>query len=647
MGNAYSNLENMLGQVVKNMTYLKGVNLVMGKYEAQSKIDGADENLNPLTLGAPTLKFDEREMNGLPIHLYFKIAGDVIKMVYEFRVVTDVDNAVPMLISDLNIVMHVKSGEGKETTEVLSHSMGASRTQVAHGEKTWKSIDEFVALKRSFENGDVYFTWSGKIQWVDVSSEEMKANIKKPDYRPQSQIVTIKDEIQIGKITPDANSYTYVSMFDGVKNLLRWESEILDGKKVYFMDPFKDDAFYFLPQEYRIKALTSNAPDMTTEIHSENGGHKVLMRFRIAPYVHPNAKRDAYKIFQKRKKKEYCELRYGGYESARFEWGGEMRDGKLYGENGFNSITNNGDIEAAPESSFFIVMEAPADGLVKLFQENIMSGGIHIGDVFFSVYDGLENTTKELGPIPVKLNLHKLAALQPHVSITECKWPNYVAKITNTGLYPIEIGGAALSVIRREKNQVKEVKHELRSSAVWPKTLAKGKSMTVELDNDQVEKIKHRRIPLFWKIKEDYWTEYVCEPYQICLPDESLEEIMGKTNESAAYEHKAWELVLISNFNWYDYSDMTAVQVEIKNKFGVNEVVTLTEGGEKPRIPMVPNLSAEQKTQQAGEQVFEYRIRTISKNGPKNPEWGEWMSDSGCTLFIYGDDLSPAKTTQN
>ena len=104
MGNALENLGIMLGQVVQRMSYLKGVNLIYGKYKANDKMDGVDENMNKLVLGEPSLDFDMRDMSGLPIHLYFSIAGDTIKMQYEFNVNTKksvldkVPNATPMLL---------------------------------------------------------------------------------------------------------------------------------------------------------------------------------------------------------------------------------------------------------------------------------------------------------------------------------------------------------------------------------------------------------------------------------------------------------------------------------------------------------------------------------------------------------------------
>ena len=634
-------LEDILGQIAKSIAYVKGVNLLYGKYGSQPKLKAVDDKNNILEVGVPTLVFDRRDMEGTPIHLYFKMQGDIIRMRYEFRVETQAQGAKPMLFSDVSPYLHIKSADGSETSEYLKNFVTSDRPQIISGEKDWKGIDEFLKVKESIEKGNAYISWTGKVQWVDVSTPEMQEAMKKPDFKPQPQTVEVKGTLPI-EVT--SNSASHTSMFDGVKNLLRWDYEILNERKVYFKDPLKDDAIYFLPQEYRIKALENNAPDMSTEIVTENGERKVLMRFRIGPFVHPNAKRDAYNIFLKRKGKKYCELRYGGYESARFQWGGEMTDGRLYGKEGFTSITSEGDIHSAPESSFFIVLKTPTDGLVKLFQEKIMQEGIVVGNVYFKVTDGVKNDLIELDPIPVKLDFHKLTGIEPDVRITSCKWPNYIAQITNMGQYPIEVGGAALSILRKEKNQVKDAKHELKTNTTFPTTLAKGQSMSVQLTSEQAESLKHRKFFGLGKVDENFWTDFICEPYHIRTTDETLKDTLVKTNESATYEHKQWELTVITNFHWYDYPDLTAVQVEIKTKYGLDETITMTEGGEKPKISMVSNLEADLNTQQAGNQTFEFRVRAITKNGPRNPEWGEWATESGDTLFIYSDDVKPKNT---
>ena len=634
-------IEDILVQISKSIAYVKDVNLLYGRYGSQIKFKAVDDKNNVLDVGAPTLAFDTRSMEGNPIHLYFQVQGDKVKMRYEFRVKTRVQQAEPMLLSDVTLSLDIKGADESKSSEHLSGFLTSNRPQTVSGEKIWTGIDEFLRVKEAIEKGNVSISWTGKVQWVDISTPEMQEAMKKPDFKPQPQTAAVSGSLPV-EVTPDSASHT--SMFDGVKNLLRWDYEIIHERKVYFKDPLKEDAIYFLPQEYRIKALENNAPDMTTEIVTEDGERKVLMRFRIGPYVHPNAKRDAYNIFLKRKGKKYCELRYGGYEDAIFRWGGEMTDGRLYGNEGFTSVTSEGDIHSAPESSFFIVLKTPADGLVKLFQEKIMEAGIVIGGVSFKVKDGIKDNLIELDPIPVKLDFHKLTGINPEVRITSCKWPNYSAMITNHGQYPIEVGGAALSVLRREKNQVKEAKHELKTNATFPVTLAMGQSMSLELNTEQVESLKHRKFLGLGKVDEDYWTDFICEPYHIRVTDETLRETLVRTNESAAYEHKTWELTVITNFHWQDYPDLTAVQVEIKTKYGLDETVTLTDGGEKPKIPMVSNLEADLNTQKAGNQTFEYRIRAITKNGPRNPAWGEWGTESGDTLFIYSDDVTPQST---
>ena len=634
-------LEDILVQISKSIAYVKDVNLLYGSYGSQSKMKAVDDKNNILDVGVPTLVFDTRSMEGNPINLYFQVKDDKVRMHYEFRVDTLVQDAKPMLLSDVSINLDIESADGSKNSERLNVFLTANRPQVISGERDWKGIDEFLKVKEAIEKHRVTISWTGKVQWVDVSTPEMQEAIKKPDFKPQPVTAGVKGTLPVDVTF---NSASYTSMFDGIKNLLRWDYEIINERKVYFKDPLKDDAIYFLPQEYRIKALENNAPDMSTEIVTEDGVRKVLTRFRIGPYVHPNAKRDAYKIFLKRKGKKYCELRYGGYEDAVFDWGGEMTDGRLYGKDGFTSITSEGDIHAAPESSFFIVLKTPADGLVKLFQEKIMQEGIVVGNVYFMVKDGVKDDLIKLDPIPVKLDFHKLTGIEPDVRITSCKWPNYIAQITNMGQYPIEVGGVALSILRKEKNKVEDAKHELKTNATFPTTLAKGQSMSVQLTSEQAESLKHRKFLGLGKVDENFWTDFICEPYHIRATDETLKDTLVKTNESAAYEHKQWELTVITNFHWYDYPDLTAVQVEIKTKYGLDETITLTEGGEKPKISMVGNLGADLNTQQAGNQTFEFRVRAITKNGPRNPEWGEWATESGDTLFIYSDDVKLQNT---
>lgn len=631
----------LLKQVGIEIVCSNDVNYVNGAYNGQMQIDGIDKDKNPVVYGTPTIEFDRLNTAGAPIALDFSTSGESVRMHYKFRVNTNVSNAIPLVLTEVKVVMHIKLEDGSMVNNDLVHFSVSTSSQIIEGEKSWNNINDFLAVKKAIEQNEekANITWEGIVRWVDITSEEVQKNLKNPDYTPLPKNTALSGTIPIEAVPGSAN---HKSMFDGVKNLMCWDFEILNEKKVYFKDPLKEDAIYFLPQEYRIKALPNNAPDMRTEIVKENGENKVLMSFTIAPYIHPNAKRDAYRIFQKRKGKNYCELRYGGYENARFEYGGEMAGGKLYGEDGFTSIESEGSIEAGPDSHFFIVMKVPHDNLVSLFQDKIMTDGIVIGHVYFKVTDGIQNETLELDPIPVLLDLHKLAGIQPDVRELECTWPKYAANITNRGQYPIEIGGAAMSVLHWDDNKVKvkDARHDLKHRTAWPVILHTGESMKVEIDSDQAEKIKHKKLLGIGKVDTDYWNELVCEPYHIRVLDDSLKEIMVSTNESATYDHDTWTLSVICNFRWSDYPDLTALQIELKNKFGLDETVTLTNGDEKPKIPMVSNLNADMHSQQAGDRLFEYRIRIITMCGPKNPAWSDWAEDSGNMLFIYEEDIS-------
>lgn len=632
MGFLDSDIGQTLGDLANKIGYLYGVNSINGSYNVFGPMHSFDDKGNEIKLGKPELEFDSLSSNSDKAHLYFKTEKDQVVMNYTFRVTTQAEDATPLIMTDLDLKMHIPDNEGTEKIVTLTHVMLNTRPQTAVGAIKWKNHEEFFSLKDAIIKGEVYITWTGNVQWLDKDDPEIKELLKNAEHKPQPKVEKLEGTIPVVAIPDKSNSY---SMFDGVKNLLCWDYEILDERKVYFKDPLKDDFIYFLPQEYRVRALPTNAPDMSTEITpNSDGGFKALMRFRIAPYVHPNAKRDAYRIFLSRKNKKYCELRYGGYESARFEWGGEMKDGSLYGSNGFTSINPEGTVESAPESSFFIVLESPTDGIVELFQDKIMNEGIVIGNVYFTVKEGISEKEIELDPIPVKLDLHSLSGLKPDVRVLECKWPNYNVKITNEGQYPIVIGDVALSVLHRDKNEVKDAAHNLKCSNQWPVTLNPSENVTVELTPDQVEKLKKKN---FWgKPKEDYWNELICEPYHIRLQDETLKMVLTKTNDSAYFKHETWTLTAMTSFHWSEVPDLTAVQVELKNQFGLNESILLTAGEEKLKVNMVPNLSAEMSTRNAGDRVFEYRLKVITRNGPKE---GEWRTESGDTLFIYKDDI--------
>ena len=631
-------LSETLKTVITKMVNPEEINFLYGPYVPGTKIKGADSNLQPLEYGEPKLAFERLSLDGTPIHLYFKIENDQVIMDYKFTVQTDVADAVPMILRNLNIKLIYP-----DHTQTLNFYMNRSqRPQEASGTEKWKDIQNFIALKKAIlKEGGAKIEWSGKFLWFDITSPELQEKLKQENAPIEPQSTTVGGTIDIDALEDS-------HMFEDVKNLLCWEKEtFLDNEghshTVYFKDPFKDDAIYFLPQEYRIKALSNNAPDITTEIVDEEGGRKILTRIRIAPYVNPNAKRNAYTVFLRRKGKKYCELRYGGFNCARFEWGQEMPDGKLYGKEGYSSIVPVEEIQAGPESSFVIVLKTPYDGAVQLFQDKLLNEGIAIGNVYFKVYDGIDAEKEhELGPIPVELNMHKLTGIHPEVKTDQCTWPNYIATITNRGQYPIKIGGLTLSLLKWKNNKVTDAEHNLMymSDKGLPVTLDCDASVSVKLTEEQADKIKHAKF-LGMGTNEDYWNQFICEPYTIRLNDEDLKEIITKTNESAATPLEEWTQTIMADFNWSDHPDLKVLQIGLRNKFGINEIVSMVNGDEQTKVSMTPNLNAALQSKNDEKRIFEYRIRQILNDGPTDSEWTAWRTntDMNGLLFIYEDDL--------
>lgn len=647
----------------------KCINLIQGEYTPLEIMTGINSNGEIIEYGKPVLEFERLSMEGVPIHLYFKIEEQKVQMHFKFTVKTSVSGSMPLYLRDLEIKLNLSGTDIPSSTLSLYNSKldSGERPQVVSGTWTWDNVHEFIGVKKALLSGNATIVWNGKVQFVNICQQasaqhgaaetqeqprvlrgpelrkptvlptrrtgypqpEIQERIKEENYRLEPQTALVSGEIPIC-VSSSSNDNSYKVMFGDVNNLLCWDSEILDGHTVYFKDPFKDDIIYFLPQEYRIMALESNAPDITTEIVKSGDTQKILTRIKIAPYVHPNAKRDVYRIFFNRKGKKYCDLKYGGYDSAQFKWGGEMPDGKLYGDNGFTDINiNNTEINASPDSCFTIVLETPRDELAKLFQEKILGEGIHIGDVYFTVHDDIDGENKkELGPIPVKLDLHKLAGIHPEVKIDSCSRPDYEATITNRGSYPIEIGGLAMSLLSGTSDAVHDLK--IQSNLPIPALLEQNSCMHVRVTQEQVENLP----------RGFTWNKLLCEPYSIRLRDEDLKGALTKINESAAYVHEEWILLLETSVDWVKRQEITALQVGLRNKFGLNEIVTLTSDQVKKNISMTPNLGASLNTKLESNRIFEYRFRYFTTDGPKEPDWTAWLTCSSNYLLIRDNDLN-------
>ena len=601
--------------------------------------------------GAPKLEFALAMPEGQQIDMKFMAESNKVTMKCGFLVKPVKKNEIPMLLSDVEIKMHFTNDDGSEVIKDLTimpndnqlqtlsnyqQEMGRSQKFLCSVEWHNNDIKEFLSLRNAIEKGKVHFSWAGTNKCAFLSAPlECMGDLNLfllflfTSYN--------EEKIQKNWITgiiniPDGTDCKY--MFDGVKNVDCWDDHYLNENKdkLVYKIPLEGNAMCILPQEYRIGAEPSNAPAIETISVKEGDTHKILTRIRITPYVHPNAKRDAYDIYSQINNKKYCELKYSGFESADFRYDNEMAGGNLYGPGGFESITREGEVEAAPGTCFSIVLKTPTDGLVDLFHDQIMNKGIDIGNVVFTVKNGDEK--KDL-KVPVKLNLHKLSGIQPAVKVLEYQWPEYRLMLTNVGQYPIEIGGLALSVLHHSDNDdVTDAEHRLKWKNEGRFILPPDESKTIELTHEQVENLK--RLNDSGNVDIGYWDEFICEPYSIRLQDDTLKQILNTTNDRASYGNDTWTLTVMKMFNWDDFPGLI-VQIELKNQFGpLPSVILEPSGDERPKVSMVQNLGAEMSTRNAGDRVFEYRLTAITEGGAKQ---GEWRSGSTDILWIYKNDI--------
>lgn len=649
-----TSFKDILQNFLNDMAYYKCVNLLLGQYSDTGTMtaynkkenDGKSEASNnecETKVAVPKITFCRLASTGNPIDFVFSRNKDGIKLSYGFKVETDVKDALPLLICEASLYLEYKDETDKSHRLLLKHVLNDRREQNLIGDIQIDRADIFLALKDVITKGGASISWTAKISWLDVSSEEMQANISNSEYKPNPITSTIYGTIPIA-VTEESASYD--TMFKQAEGILCWEKLIgPNDELIYFMDTMRDDTICFLPQEYRVKAMDTNAPEMTTSLESEgaNGGFHALIRFRIGPHILPSAKREAYQFLQNRKGKKYFKLRYAGYDSARFEWGAEMEGGSLYGPDGFKALSCDEKIEAAPESSFFIVMRSPTDGLINLFHELITQKGIVIGNVFFTVHEGLTGENKrEIGPIPVKLDLQELTGFQTQVSILEntdkeIKMPFYQAKITNHGKYALVIGGVEMTARHWKKNEVTDVYRNLRCTNAWPTTLNPGESIIVSLTQEQISNMKKKQALFF--IDKDYWNELTCEPYDIRLLDKDIKSIVNEYNQDAVYDLDKWVLKVGTNFEWADFPNLIAVWVHLKNNLGVDEKVALIKG-EEAKVIITPNLNALIKTQSSEKRVFNYRVALVTRDNADASSWSEWTTYSEAdNLYIIEEDI--------
>ena len=626
-----------LSDIANIATFRNGVNLIKGKYCDHTTMSGYDDNGKEARVAPPRVEFGTLESEGRPIALTFERHKNDVRMEYGFKVTTGYQDALPMKLSDLRLQFCYNDPEGGSPTKIDVNNplMLWLRPQVAIEKKVWK-FEEFRRLKQIIDEGDAYFAWQGIVQWLDVSDPKVKAQLESndPKNEPVPNQVSLSGEIPIN-VTPNSDSYK--SMYGKVNSMVNWEMVIIDSDhRIYFKDLVLHNEVNVLPQEYRVKALIDNRPEMSINVEPGEGTScKAVFRFRFSPYMHPNTKRKLYGLYKQRSGKNYCGTRFGGYEKVEFEWGSDMKDGVLYGANGFVNLKGKDAKEDKEnEGDFLITLESPEDGLIKWFLDKITKEeGLELGKVYFTVKMEGSKGNKRLDGIPVILDLRKLTAFSLDVTPVRnnkktkgVNMPYYQADIVNPGTYPVEIGGVALSVHHLGKYIIKNAEHYLNCTNTWPQVLQPGQKITVELTRDQIETLK-RKTPIL-KIEYDkgYWDRLICEPFNVRLLDNDLSSIVNKYNEEAIYQLDDWHLEVRSNFNWADYPTLTAIQVKLTHEYGLNTIITLDREQNKKTVNMLPNMNAKLKSQSSIK--YKYCVGAVVQ-GHDDPIWGDVKEKTG------------------
>jgi len=186
------------------------------------------------------------------------------------------------------------------------------------------------------------------------------------------------------------------------------DGEVYD---IFYRATNKLDEFCFLPQVFRIQVSDIKPePKMSIAMQSDDAAdlnkYKILVTMQIAPYFHPNAKKDLYETIslETAGSVKYPKLSFKGYKKARF-----VVDPAYGGENSvFRGKVNENVDEINPSTGFNLSVECNFESFDYLKRELI--DGITIGHVIFD----LEQHTSEgeevvqSQQIPVELNLRKL-----------------------------------------------------------------------------------------------------------------------------------------------------------------------------------------------------------------------------------------------
>ena len=651
--NTSNALETLLGGLQDSLD-TQGVCFLESAPKTSGTVKGKSLKEGDATYCYPKVELDKRSLPGSPVALWF-VKDDKkgkIKMEFKLAVGAQVAGAKAYPLTNVKVSLSILDDAGNKTSPVVqSFSSPITLPQTISG-TVYFTLQEFTFIEQRIEKGfnsgnpQLLFKWDADVAWVPLA-DYTKFMEEKDSSKRKSMHATYRVSGELAANVDYTNEYLY----QGVKGLLNWEQVIIEGSdyNIWFKDAMEANAYYFLPQIFRIKANpVTNAPEMSFSLVRDPGADptdpralKVRMSFEMVPYYHPRAERDLYREIKKRSggNVKICNIKYGGYEDARFCKREEKSIDALFHQLGVKSL-NDDVIKTSPDSSFNICLESSLDAFNGIRQK-LLEGGIHIGNVIISVKEGMKDTIREI-PIEAKLDLMKVAGTNIGINVMEStekkyRFPHEV-KLTNNGKYKIEIGGCEMSMISEKKGTERDVFHELKTDSSWPLILAPGESKGIALQESDMKQLNKKNTFLGFNYRK-YWTTLICQPYSVHLCKEDLNGIIEDIEDHASSDIKMWELELVLRFDWSSLSEVETVEIEVRNDdYAKDEIVRMNRGTESVVINMSANLTAIRQAQLITNRKFQYRIRAVLKDG--TTPWSSYQENEGNSLYVFSKAIT-------
>lgn len=407
---------------------------------------------------------------------------------------------------------------------------------------------------------------------------------------------------------------------------------------ISYQPTYQADVFNFLPQVFRIKAKEQNGEprisiSMNAGADEKPENYKINIALTLIPYYNPLAKKDLYRELNRITKgvTRFCELRLGGYKSAKFE----LR-AAYAGENAVFTGKMPASIDVIdPVNGFVLNVECTLESF-DYFRREISEGdGIIIGDIVFELVSGKDDALQtSLQRIPVELNIGKLAGIPISIK-PDTEDVNDVIDIKgftiyNENRFPISVKGIDVTLLSQIEETVYEAEYDPALQATWPLELPDNATQQVLLTDHQTE-----------GEEASFWTQVVCDPYGVAVkkkPDEILERLI----DYATGDPQLWKLEVSCPLfeRWGQLDDATVTPfkqvshliVEVKNEKGATFSAKLDQQKPVAIIEMSRSISEILKTQQLTGRKYQYRVGTNYIIQPAH--WTEW-SDPESTASDY------------